>query len=102
MNHVNEKGFPDRHHWPGLSFEAAEWIVKNRGLVAIGMDAISIDAGMVLDFKHSVHTVEEDSLTFNLYVNNADSSRLESCGRREHGQLGKVACAWCHHHSDAA
>lgn len=37
--------------------EAAEWILKNRGLKAIGQDAISFDVGNMSDWVNSVHTV---------------------------------------------
>lgn len=40
-----------------MSPEAAEWILKNRDLKAIGQDAISFDVGNLTDFANSVHTV---------------------------------------------
>ena len=57
LNTKNSKGWPDQLHWPGMSPQAADWLVKNRDFVAFGMDAVSIDAGQVSDFKNSVHTV---------------------------------------------
>uniref|UniRef100_A0A914WHG8 Cyclase n=1 Tax=Plectus sambesii TaxID=2011161 RepID=A0A914WHG8_9BILA len=49
-------GFPNTMAWPGLGVEAAEWILANRGLKAIGADSISFDAGDV-SLSQSVHTV---------------------------------------------
>lgn len=38
-------------HFPGLSPEAAEWLVKERKLKAVGIDTPSIDYGQSKDFK---------------------------------------------------
>ena len=38
-------------HFPGLHPDAAEWIVKNRKIKAIGLDTPSIDYGQSKDFK---------------------------------------------------
>jgi kynurenine formamidase len=42
-------------HFPGLSREAAEWLVENRSIEAIGIDTPSIDYGQSADF--SAHVV---------------------------------------------
>jgi len=38
-------------HFPGLSPEAAEWLVENRSIKAIGIDTPSIDFGQSKDYK---------------------------------------------------
>jgi len=38
-------------HFPGLDPEAAQWLVKNRHIKAIGLDTPSIDYGQSKDFK---------------------------------------------------
>ena len=55
-------GFPDTLAWPGLGAEAAQWILDNRGLKAIGADAMSFDVGHTGNFYDSVHTVSDISL----------------------------------------
>ena len=37
-------------HFPGISPEAAEWLVAGRGIVAVGIDTPSIDYGQSTDF----------------------------------------------------
>jgi len=41
--------------FPGLSPEAAQWLVDNRGIVAVGIDTPSIDYGQSKDFR--VHVI---------------------------------------------
>lgn len=55
--HLSEQGWPDSLHWPALAPEAAEWLLKNRQIKAIGEDTVSTDAGQHVDWAHSVHTV---------------------------------------------
>jgi kynurenine formamidase len=43
-----------RLHFPGLSPEAAEWLVENRSIDAIGIDTPSIDYGQSTDFRSHV------------------------------------------------
>ena len=38
-------------HFPGLSEEAAEWLVKQRRIRAVGIDTASIDRGQSTDFR---------------------------------------------------
>jgi kynurenine formamidase len=38
-------------HFPGLSVEAAEWLVKQRRIRAVGIDTASIDRGQSTDFR---------------------------------------------------
>jgi len=38
-------------HFPGIHPDAAEWIIKNRKIKAIGVDVASIDYGQSKDFK---------------------------------------------------
>lgn len=41
-------------HFPGISPEAARWLVDNRGIVAVGIDTPSIDYGQSKDFQAHV------------------------------------------------
>jgi kynurenine formamidase len=38
-------------HFPGIAPEAAEWLIANRNIAAIGLDTASIDRGQSADFK---------------------------------------------------
>ena len=38
-------------HFPGLSEEAAEWLVQQRRIKAVGIDTASIDRGQSTDFR---------------------------------------------------
>jgi kynurenine formamidase len=38
-------------HFPGIHPDAAEWLIKNRKIKAVGIDAASIDYGQSKDFK---------------------------------------------------
>ncbi len=40
-----------------MDWKAAQWILDNRGLKAIGQDAMSFDAGNMPSLAYSVHTV---------------------------------------------
>jgi kynurenine formamidase len=42
-------------HFPGLSPDAAAWLVENRGVVAVGLDTPSIDYGQSADFQAHVN-----------------------------------------------
>ncbi len=41
-------------HFPGLDPEAAQWLLDNRGIVAVGIDTPSIDYGQSTDFRSHV------------------------------------------------
>ena len=41
----------DKLHFPGLHPEAAEWLITNRKIKAVGLDTPSIDYGQSKDFK---------------------------------------------------
>jgi kynurenine formamidase len=41
-------------HFPGLSPEAAEWLIQNRSIDAIGIYTPSIDRGQSTDFRSHV------------------------------------------------
>jgi kynurenine formamidase len=47
-------------HFPGLSPEAAQWLVDNRRVDAIGIDTPSIDYGQSTDFRSHVILYEQD------------------------------------------
>ena len=38
-------------HFPGIDPAAAEWLVKNRKIKAVGLDVASVDYGQSKDFK---------------------------------------------------
>jgi kynurenine formamidase len=56
-------------HFPGLAPEAAEWIVKNRKINAIGLDTASIDRGQSTDFKSHVILLSENIPAFENVAN---------------------------------
>lgn len=51
-------------HFPGLSPEAAEWLVKNRKVKAVGIDTPSIDYGQSEYFKTHVILLSENIPAF--------------------------------------
>jgi len=59
-------------HFPGLSPEAAEWLVRNRNIKSIGLDTPSIDYGQSVYFKSHVILLSENIPAFenlnNLYL----------------------------------
>ncbi|MDY8138432.1 cyclase family protein [Aquimarina sp. 2201CG5-10] len=56
-------------HFPGLSPEAAEWLVKNRNINAIGIDTPSIDYGQSQYFKSHVILLEQNIPAFENLTN---------------------------------
>ena len=56
-------------HFPGLDPEAAEWIVKNRKINAVGLDTASIDRGQSTDFKSHVILMTENIPAFENVAN---------------------------------
>lgn len=50
---TDEKGTEavSRLHFPGIHPDAADWLVKNRQIKAVGLDAASVDYGQSKDFK---------------------------------------------------
>lgn len=56
-------------HFPGLSPEAAEWLVKNRKINAVGLDTASIDFGQSTEFKSHVILMEENIPAFENVAN---------------------------------
>lgn len=51
-------------HFPGLSPEAAKWLVENRNIKSIGIDTPSIDYGQSTDFKSHVILLSENIPAF--------------------------------------
>lgn len=51
-------------HFPGLDPAAAEWLVKNRKIKAIGLDTPSIDYGQSKDFKSHQVLLDKNILVF--------------------------------------
>lgn len=64
-------------HFPGLSPEAAQWLVDNRGIVAVGIDTPSIDYGRSPDFRTHVILYAENVVGFE---NVADLDLLPPAG----------------------
>ena len=56
-------------HFPGLSSEAAEWLVENRKINAIGIDTPSIDYGQSEYFKSHVILMTQDIPAFENLTN---------------------------------
>ncbi len=56
-------------HFPGLAPEAAEWLVANRGVVAVGIDTPSIDYGQSADFGAHVALYSENVSGFENVAN---------------------------------
>ena len=56
-------------HFPGLAPEAAEWIVKNRKIKAIGIDTASIDYGQSQTFGSHVVLMSENIPAFENVAN---------------------------------
>ena len=50
---TGEAAIPELH-FPGIGEEAAQWLVDNRGVVAVGIDTPSIDRGQSTDFRAHV------------------------------------------------
>jgi len=52
---------PDRlTHYPGFSLEAAEFLVKTRGAVGLGIDTMSVDIGATTTYPVHVFTAKEN------------------------------------------
>lgn len=56
-------------HFPGVGSAAAEWLVANRGIVAIGIDTPSIDYGQSTDFRAHVILYAENISGFENVAN---------------------------------
>ena len=56
-------------HFPGLHPKAAEWLVKNRKINAIGLDTASIDYGQSTEFKSHVILMSENIPAFENVAN---------------------------------
>jgi kynurenine formamidase len=56
-------------HFPGLGQAAAEWLVANRGIVAVGIDTPSIDYGQSSDFRAHVTLYAENVSGFENVAN---------------------------------
>ena len=56
-------------HFPGIGAEAAQWLVDNRGVVAVGIDTPSIDYGQSTDFRAHVILYAENISGFENVAN---------------------------------
>ncbi len=56
-------------HFPGLSPEASEWLVKNRNIHAIGIDTASIDYGQSQHFGSHVNLMSQNISAFENLTN---------------------------------
>lgn len=59
----------NKMHFPGLSPEAASWLVKNRNIKSIGLDTPSIDYGQSADFQSHVILLSENIPAFENVAN---------------------------------
>ena len=56
-------------HFPGLSAEAAEWLIENRNIKAVGIDTASIDFGQSQDFAAHVALMTNNISAFENVAN---------------------------------
>lgn len=56
-------------HFPGLSKEAAEWLIQNRKIKAVGIDTASIDFGQSQDFETHVALMTQNIPAFENVAN---------------------------------
>lgn len=47
-------------HYPGFSLEAAQFLVKSRGAVGMGIDTMSVDIGATTDYPVHLYTSKEN------------------------------------------
>ncbi|MCP9199786.1 cyclase family protein [Gramella sp. GC03-9] len=66
-------------HFPGLSAEAASWLIENRKIKAVGIDTASIDYGQSTDFAAHVALMTQNVPAFE---NVANLDRLPAKGFR--------------------
>ena len=64
-------------HFPGIAPEAAQWLVDNRGVAAVGIDTPSIDHGQSSAFRSHVILYSENIIGFE---NLANLDRLPATG----------------------
>jgi kynurenine formamidase len=60
---------PDRKHFPGLSKEAASWLVQNRKIKSVGIDTASIDFGQSETFDAHQALMEQNVPAFENVAN---------------------------------
>ena len=56
-------------HFPGIGPEAAQWLVNNRSVVAVGIDTPSIDYGQSADYRSHVILYEQNIAGFENLAN---------------------------------
>ena len=56
-------------HFPGLSPDAAEWLIENRKIKAVGLDTASIDYGQSIDFATHVALMTQNVPAFENVAN---------------------------------
>ena len=56
-------------HFPGIGTDAAQWLVDNRNIAAIGIDTPSIDYGQSTDFRSHVILYSENIVGFENLTN---------------------------------
>ena len=56
-------------HFPGIAPEAAQWLVDNRGVAAVGIDTPSIDYGQSSDYRSHVILYERNIVGFENLTN---------------------------------
>jgi len=65
-------------HFPGLSPEAAQWLVDNRSIAAFGLDTASVDYGQSQDFRTHVILYSENIPGFENLANLGDLPAIGS------------------------
>ncbi|MUP43592.1 cyclase family protein [Christiangramia aestuarii] len=68
---TNERGTDavKKLHFPGLSPEAANWLIKNRNIKAVGLDTASIDYGQSTNFATHVALMTQNVPAFENVAN---------------------------------
>lgn len=66
--------------WPGIHREAAEWLVKNRLVVGVGTDAISVDSGASRAFY--VHQILLDRNMYIIENINSNIAKVPTTGSK--------------------
>ncbi|HRH41486.1 MAG TPA: cyclase family protein [Pyrinomonadaceae bacterium] len=68
-NYMGTDGTADQKHFPGLSPEAAKWLISNRKVNAVGIDTASIDYGQSQTFDTHVALMGENVPAFENVAN---------------------------------
>jgi kynurenine formamidase len=67
--YMGVEGADEQKHFPGLSAEAARWLIQNRKINAVGIDTASIDFGQSQTFDAHVILMEQNIPAFENVAN---------------------------------